>query len=35
MAKSKKYKRNKNNLKERLELIKNNVRLLKGYNKEN
>jgi hypothetical protein len=35
MAKSKKYKRNTNNLKQRLELIKNNERLLKEYSKEN
>ena len=35
MAKSKKYKINTNNLKQRLELIKNNERLLKEYSKEN
>ena len=35
MAKSKKYKRNTNNRKQRLELIKNNQRLLEKYSKEN
>lgn len=34
MAKSKKYKRNTNNRKQRLELIKNNERLLRDYNTE-
>ena len=35
MAKSKKFKSNNYNRKQRLELIKNNERLLKEYSKEN